>query len=150
MPSETLDASFFPPFPGDWSLFGNTSTDIESQNPNESTTLSADHDSHICKHCGKIFPRQCDLNKHMKLHIRPYRCLVKDCPKSWSGFIQQSHLDRHMNAVHREQLSESVEYHCPKENCRMQTWRKDGMTRHIKTQHPGEQGEPIRKIVTHG
>jgi hypothetical protein len=39
--------------------------------------------THICSHpeCKKVFPRACELRKHVRRHTKPYFCTFHDCSK---------------------------------------------------------------------
>ncbi|KAH6697619.1 hypothetical protein F5X68DRAFT_5979 [Plectosphaerella plurivora] len=49
--------------------------------------------------CGKQFPRQCELKKHLKRHEKPYGCTFRDCTRT---FGSKNDWKRHENSQHAQ------------------------------------------------
>eukprot|EP00188_Purpureofilum_apyrenoidigerum_P003674 Plantae.Rhodophyta-Purpureofilum_apyrenoidigerum.ctg38990.p1 GENE.Plantae.Rhodophyta-Purpureofilum_apyrenoidigerum.ctg38990~~Plantae.Rhodophyta-Purpureofilum_apyrenoidigerum.ctg38990.p1 ORF type:complete len:193 (+),score=29.69 Plantae.Rhodophyta-Purpureofilum_apyrenoidigerum.ctg38990:72-650(+) len=60
--------------------------------------------THICNHCGKVFPRRYNLNIHRRIHTgdKPYSCDIVGCGRT---FAWKSSLDSHHMSHEREQMS---------------------------------------------
>ncbi|KAI9694344.1 MAG: hypothetical protein M1820_008992 [Bogoriella megaspora] len=58
------------------------------------------HEGETCRHCYKVLPRNCDMNKHMKRHTRPYGCTFPRCKKR---FGSKNDWKRHENSQHFQQ-----------------------------------------------
>ncbi|KAH0545044.1 hypothetical protein FGG08_000815 [Glutinoglossum americanum] len=50
-----------------------------------------------CRFCKKVLPRDCDMNKHLKRHTRPYGCTFPNCNKL---FGSKNDWKRHENTQH--------------------------------------------------
>ncbi|KAK1676423.1 hypothetical protein BDP55DRAFT_104356 [Colletotrichum godetiae] len=84
-----------------------------------------------CNFCRVEFPKKYLLNKHLKMHTKPYKCLVHMpravpdlCPK---GFSNSRDLKRHRDTTHGR-VNEG--YPCP--NCSKKLARPDYIPRHLK------------------
>ncbi len=51
-----------------------------------------------CSHekCDRTLPRQCDLAKHEKTHLRPFKCPEKSCRYHEQGLPSEKQRDRHV------------------------------------------------------
>ncbi|KAI3546412.1 hypothetical protein CSPX01_04491 [Colletotrichum filicis] len=92
-----------------------------------------------CSKCGKGFPRQHRLNKHMKTHTKPYKCLVSmpratpdRCP---AEFAEKKDLLRHRNTNH---VRVDGPYKCP--DCGEKLGRSDYVSRHLNESYRMRKG----------
>ncbi|KAH6611885.1 hypothetical protein C7974DRAFT_86369 [Boeremia exigua] len=87
--------------------------------------------------CNKMFNRNCELNRHLKIHLgrneRPHRCTV--CSE---GFLYPKDLIRHQRK-HVKQASAKVTYYCYVDGCsNIEGFsRRDNLLRHQRRQHEG-------------
>jgi uncharacterized C2H2 Zn-finger protein len=89
-------------------------------------SVSRGFDSGIeyCKYCWTRFPRTRELNKHLNLHLRPYKC--EECGE---GFAEKRDLSRHV-VRHKDR---EVIHHCPK--CDSVFGRIDNLNKHLRKYH---------------
>ena len=85
-----------------------------------------------CKDCTKVFPRQCDLNKHTKAHTRPYKCKVDGCKYATVGWPTQKELERHINDKHN---ANPLLYHCHFFGCDYKSKRESNCKQHMEKAH---------------
>ncbi|KAJ4983870.1 fungal specific transcription factor [Stagonosporopsis vannaccii] len=92
--------------------------------------------------CNKTFDRNCELNRHVKIHLsrneRPHRCLA--CGE---GFLYPKDLNRHQRK-HVKQASAKITYYCHVEGCPNTEGfsRRDNLLRHQRRQHEGTASPP--------
>lgn len=85
-----------------------------------------------CQQCGKKYARACDLNKHFKTHIRPFKCPVQVCRYHISGWPTEKELDRHYNDKHSEEPSV---FSCPWQACTYTSKRESNCKQHMEKTH---------------
>ncbi|KAK3375149.1 hypothetical protein B0H63DRAFT_526424 [Podospora didyma] len=88
--------------------------------------------SHTCSHCGKSFPRLCDLNKHAKSHSRPFKCAVASCKYHEHGWPTAKELERHVNDKHS---SAPRVFPCLFERCTYTSKRESNCKQHMEKAH---------------
>lgn len=86
----------------------------------------------VCQQCGKQFARTCDLNKHLKTHIRPFKCPVEDCKYHLFGWPTEKELDRHYNDKHSK---EPRVYSCLWQDCNYTSKRESNCKQHMEKTH---------------
>lgn len=76
-------------------------------------------------------------SKHMKRHLRPYRCDIVDCQGFQKGFAPQKDLHRHQNTCHKMPSSAPIlkcfYIGCPQAESGFS--RRDNYLRHLRKQH---------------
>lgn len=82
-----------------------------------------------CISCSKVYPRRCDLNKHLKSHERAFRCNITGCSHT-QGFALPKDLRRHIDTIHRKST-----FTCYFPDCGEQFSRSDNCQRHFDEQH---------------
>lgn len=87
---------------------------------------------HVCQHCGRQFPRLCDLNKHFKAHTRPFKCPVEACKYHLLGWPTEKELDRHRNDKHS---MEPRTYSCQYPPCTYTSKRESNCKQHMEKTH---------------
>ncbi|XP_037830602.1 zinc finger protein 37 isoform X2 [Kryptolebias marmoratus] len=125
----------------------------ETQEKKRNSVLSGQaKKTFVCSNCGKVFPRQNSLKRHLLIHSgeRPFKCII--CGK---GFFQNKRLKTHMNVHKGDRLpirrrarvpmvippeflkmpKEKVEYRCSV--CGKKFPHAYGLDRHTLT-HTGE------------
>ncbi|KAF9892830.1 copper-binding transcription factor [Aspergillus nanangensis] len=85
-----------------------------------------------CPYCDKIFRRPCDLTKHEKTHIRPFKCEIRECKYHHRGFPTQKELERHFNDRHD---SNAPLLECEFENCGYTSKRRSNLNQHMEKLH---------------
>ncbi|TGZ77937.1 hypothetical protein EX30DRAFT_366347 [Ascodesmis nigricans] len=95
----------------------------------------------VCEKCGEGF--QCDSlrRKHEARHTKPYKCPLRSCQRSTTGFTSKNDLSRHLNSVHKGQAA--VGYNCKYGNCRDKKkiyYRLDNFRNHLKKLHGSANG----------
>ncbi|KAK3380078.1 hypothetical protein B0T24DRAFT_675811 [Lasiosphaeria ovina] len=88
--------------------------------------------SHGCHHCGKSFPRLCDLNKHAKSHSRPFKCSFTSCKYHDHGWPTAKELERHVNDKHSE--APRV-FPCYFDRCTYTSKRESNCKQHMEKAH---------------
>eukprot|EP00124_Ichthyophonus_hoferi_P002346 Ihof_evm9s155 gene=Ihof_evmTU9s155 len=88
--------------------------------------------SHGCSECGKNFPNQSSLSKHMAVHsdLRPH-----ECPECLKRFKRLDHLSGHM-VTHRGEKPHA----CSIPTCTKRYSDPRSLKRHMERQHPEESG----------
>jgi len=98
-----------------------------------------------CKTCGKGFPENCRLQRHLKTHRQPSVCKMCD-----QKFNSDKHLKRHMALMHTIKFpygkavieedgldtsspTKKTKYQCSL--CDLKTDRKENLKRHYETKH---------------
>lgn len=76
--------------------------------------------------CTMSCSRPCDLAKHRKRHVKPFKCRFCD---SWSSSMKDR--ERHELSLHRKEDHLS----CKFPNCQHTTARKDNMDNHVLRKH---------------
>ena len=80
--------------------------------------------------CDKIFRRRCDLAKHQKTHLRPFKCPFSDCKYHEEGLAGEKERDRHINDKH----STNPQYfNC--QFCPFKTKRDSNCKQHMEKKH---------------
>jgi len=99
----------------------------------ESSTLS--ERIHTCDTCDKTFDKRSVLTRHLKQHIKPWRCKI--CPSSnpRSRFAEQRDLRRHEVVYHSNPTIPKKKYKCTRPGCNKSFERKDNRGRHEKNIH---------------
>ncbi|KAG8161428.1 hypothetical protein KVR01_008415 [Diaporthe batatas] len=90
---------------------------------------------HVCQHCGRQYPRLCDLNKHLKAHTRPFKCPFEACKYHQLGWPTEKELDRHRNDKHS---MEPRTYSCPYLPCTYTSKRESNCKQHMEKTHGWE------------
>lgn len=81
--------------------------------------------------CDRIFPRRCDLTKHMKTHERAWKCRKdRDCEYTVKGWPTEKERDRHENDKHNP---DAVKYNC--EFCDYFSTRPENTKAHQEKKH---------------
>jgi hypothetical protein len=85
-----------------------------------------------CEH--RTFPRQCDLTKHQKTHLRPYKCSDTSCSYHQKGFPTEKECERHWSNVHS---ADPVLFRCyfHKQGCTHTSKRESNLKQHMEKQH---------------
>lgn len=97
--------------------------------------LKADGDAsdpHTCPHCARQFRRLCDLNKHAKSHIRPFKCSDSTCKYSTLGWPTRKELERHNNDKH---APAPQTYRCLFQPCTYESKRESNCKQHMEKTH---------------
>lgn len=76
--------------------------------------------------CVMSCSRPCDLAKHRKRHVKPFKCRICD---SWSSSMKDR--ERHELSLHRKEDHLICEF----PNCQHTTARKDNMDNHVLRKH---------------
>lgn len=87
---------------------------------------------HSCPHCPKQFRRLCDLNKHAKAHIRPFKCSHVTCTYSTLGWPTRKELERHVNDKH--ELAPQT-FPCLFQPCPYKSKRESNCKQHMEKTH---------------
>ncbi|KAJ9150663.1 Zinc finger transcription factor ace1 [Pleurostoma richardsiae] len=85
-----------------------------------------------CVVCGKQYNRHCDLNKHSKSHVRPYKCSVETCKYSTLGWPTEKELNRHINDKHS---SSPQTFACLYSPCSYKSKRESNCKQHMEKTH---------------
>ncbi|PVH81611.1 hypothetical protein DL98DRAFT_623639 [Cadophora sp. DSE1049] len=119
------------------------SYDLQSPPEDENSPHGPDVPQLTCKYCHRSFSKPHQLNRHLKSHERPFKCLLPGCPSR--GFQYRKDLTRHVQEQHPEQSQGSArEFFCPHKWCKysQETGKKrfaraDQLARHMKTHSKG-------------
>ncbi|KAI9782092.1 MAG: hypothetical protein M1839_005438 [Geoglossum umbratile] len=96
-----------------------------------------------CRYCKKVLPRDCDMNKHIKRHTRPYGCTYPNCNKL---FGSKNDWKRHENTQHlqlemwRCREKDNVN---GKECCKL-FYRRETFQQHLRQHHYISDTERLR------
>jgi hypothetical protein len=99
-----------------------------------------ENDGERCPICQKRLPRNCELNKHMKRHTRPYGCTFPRCKKR---FGSKNDWKRHENSQHFQQET----YRCrvkktiDDSECAQVFYCKDMFKSHLQNAHKYNEDE---------
>ncbi|ROW12747.1 hypothetical protein VMCG_00662 [Cytospora schulzeri] len=107
---------------------------------------------HLCQQCGKSYARTCDLNKHLKTHIRPFKCPVQECRYHTFGWPTEKELDRHYNDKHSTEprvvscLWPNCDYTSKREsNCKQHMEKTHGWT-YVRSRHGSKEEVPSKQL----
>ncbi|KAI9769660.1 MAG: hypothetical protein M1840_003897 [Geoglossum simile] len=87
-----------------------------------------------CLFCKKVLPRDCDMNKHVKRHTRPFGCTYPSCNKM---FGSKNDWKRHENTQHfqlemwRCRETENING----KECARLFYRREAFQQHLRQQH---------------
>ncbi|KUI54335.1 Zinc finger transcription factor ace1 [Cytospora mali] len=87
---------------------------------------------HGCQQCGKQYARACDLNKHLKSHVRPFKCPIEVCKYHMFGWPTEKELDRHYNDKHS---TEPRVFSCLWPDCPYTSKRESNCKQHMEKTH---------------
>lgn len=111
-------------------------TTTASQGGLMNSPLKADGDAaadpHTCPQCARQFRRFCDLNKHAKSHIRPFKCSDPTCKYSTLGWPTRKELERHNNDKH---APAPQTYRCLFQPCTYESKRESNCKQHMEKTH---------------
>lgn len=97
-----------------------------------------------CRGRGQTFKRNCEWNKHMDRHERPYKCREAGCEAN-PGFTYSGGLLRHQREVHKMHLSTKQPLFCPFPNCNRSSGagftRKENLEEHKRRRHLEEMSD---------
>ena len=82
--------------------------------------------------CGKSFKRRCDLIKHEKTHLRPWKCSNDTCKYHEYGWTTEKERDRHINDKH---LAMPHTYKCQYFPCAYESKRESNCKQHMEKAH---------------
>jgi predicted small metal-binding protein len=82
--------------------------------------------------CGKKFKRECDLRKHQKTHLRPWKCSVDGCKYAAMGWPTEKELDRHFNDKHSDN---PPMFCCKFAPCPYKSKRESNCKQHMEKAH---------------
>lgn len=100
--------------------------------------------------CFKQFQLITLPSKHMRMHVKPYRCDVPGCTRT-GGFTTKNDLSRHKKSIHMggiDPTSKTGSYRCTGKNCKnpKKVWpRLDNFKSHLEKMHNGEDTKAIIK-----
>jgi len=110
-----------------------------------------------CDFCSRTFSLRYELNIHVKIHTKPFKCPIKTC--DFQGARYRKDRDRHIVSRHRAHVPNLKRFYCPIETCKHSETNKegfartDGLKRHLGKAHLEIKRERIlgliRKITTH-
>ncbi|KAK3937240.1 hypothetical protein QBC46DRAFT_344772 [Diplogelasinospora grovesii] len=87
---------------------------------------------HACDQCPRLFHRLCDLNKHRKVHDRPFKCSVPGCKYAKQGWPTAKELDRHVNDKHS---ANPRTFACLFPPCSYRSKRESNCKQHMENLH---------------
>jgi len=90
-----------------------------------------------CSFCPKVFPRPCELRKHIKRHERPYGCTFYGCKKK---FGSKNDWKRHETGQHKD----NDIWYCGSE-CGRKFEHQDGFATHLRAHHQATNGAVVQK-----
>lgn len=102
--------------------------------PEQAATPPADVGQN-CHICGKFLKRNCDMNKHLKRHTKPYGCTFANCDKV---FGSKNDWKRHENSQHFQGEFFKCQQSYPGEKfdkCSYMTQHESAMEKHLTEVH---------------
>ncbi|KAF2099601.1 hypothetical protein NA57DRAFT_55555 [Rhizodiscina lignyota] len=87
---------------------------------------------HSCNECGKDFKRPCDLTKHEKTHLRPWKCPEESCKYHVDGWPTEKECERHVNDRHN---AAPTMYKCNFSPCTYTSKRESNCKQHMEKSH---------------
>jgi hypothetical protein len=99
------------------------------------STTAKDNEAQIdnsCGVCGRRFVRVCDLEKHLKVHTRPFKCPVSTCKYANLGWPTEKELDRHRLDKHTEPPQT---FPCQYVGCSYHSKRESNVKQHMEKKH---------------
>ncbi|KAF2763136.1 hypothetical protein EJ05DRAFT_506764 [Pseudovirgaria hyperparasitica] len=99
----------------------------------KSSRRPREQNGYSCDICRSTFDRECDLNRHKKIHLDNHRRPIK-CPDCDKGFLYPKDLKRHQST---HTASERT-FFCPVAGCKSNAngfTRKDNYKRHMRSKH---------------
>ncbi|KAF2115955.1 hypothetical protein BDV96DRAFT_599494 [Lophiotrema nucula] len=87
---------------------------------------------HTCQSCFKQFKRPCDLTKHEKTHLRPWKCNIQTCKYYELGWPTEKERDRHVNDKH---ASTVPQFKCLFPPCTYSSKRESNCKQHMEKTH---------------
>jgi hypothetical protein len=88
--------------------------------------------SFICETCFRSFEKRWKLNRHLKTHKKPFKCVFPGCI---AAFALKKDRRRHVRQRHRELFPENIDLRCVFPNCDFLTPRRDALKRHLRDVH---------------
>lgn len=88
--------------------------------------------------------------KHQRVHIKPYKCSIRDCKYAGQGFATKNDLDRHNKSKHSLLTGNSNDksYKCASKDCNVKEkiWpRQDNFRCHCESKHKSEDLKDLMK-----
>lgn len=103
------------------------------RSPERSSTQGSSASTQRCPYENCSFlGRNCDLNKHMKRHTKPYGCTY---PKCYQKFGAKSDWKRHENSQHFQQETFRCDLAQPGETCGQHFYRPAQFRNHLELEH---------------
>lgn len=98
---------------------------------------AAELEPKVCREpgCEKEFKRPCDLTKHEKTHLRPWKCPVTSCKYHDYGWPTEKEMDRHHNDKHS---AAPLLWECPLSDCTYKSKRESNWKQHMEKAHGWE------------
>lgn len=117
---------------------GQTRKSAALARPKRAANSSGKPKIHFCDFpdCVVSCRRPCDLTKHKKRHLKPFKCRLCD---SWSSSVKDR--DRHELSLHQKGDHPTCEF----PNCQHKTARKDNMANHVLRKHLNR-GESLEDV----
>lgn len=85
-----------------------------------------------CDSCSKVFQRPCDYTKHIKTHLRLWKCPQPGCKYAKVGWPTEKERDRHVNDLHS---AAPRLYRCSFEPCAYESKRESNCKQHMEKAH---------------
>lgn len=112
---------------------GPNPTLIPAKDPSSATAAAEKaNTSHVCPHCHREFTRLFYLNKHAKLHSRPYKCAFQSCKNHDRGWPTARDLKRHVIDKHS---ATPRTFACAFQSCTYESKRESNYRQHIEKKH---------------
>lgn len=87
---------------------------------------------YVCHMCNKHYSRHCDLNKHVKMHNRSFKCPVQGCRYNTFGWPTEKELERHHNDKHS---AAPRVFSCWYQPCTYTSKRESNCKQHMEKAH---------------